>query len=99
MTYAEFLNWQKYNEQKINKHSTEHWYYAYICYYIYNLQFILGGTNKLTVKDFLIKFEQEKAVKQDNNQPVSIEESKKLLAASLGMTFDPNKETFIYNKR
>lgn len=96
MTYAEFLNWQKYNEQKINKHSTEHWYYAYICYYIYNLQFIMGGTNKLTVKDFLIKFEQQKI---DPPKEIDLEESKKLLAASLGMTFDQNKSTFVYNKR
>lgn len=99
MTYAEFLNWQKYNEQKINKHSTEHWYYAYICYYIYNLQFILGGKNKLTVKDFLINFEQVpvEQVKQENPK-IDMEESKKIIAASLGMTFDPNKNTFVNKK-
>lgn len=63
MTYDEFLSWkefiQKETQDERDVRGLTLWYFAHLCYYIYDLKFILGGKNPHKPKDFWIELEKK----------------------------------------
>lgn len=68
MTHGEFLNWKKFIEKELinerDERALQQWYFAHLCYYIHDLNYILGGKNPTTVKNFFLELEEKEVEKQ-----------------------------------
>lgn len=74
MTWEEFLNWKKFIEKELinerDEQALQQWYFAHLCYYVHDLNYILGGKNPTTVKSFFLELEEKELTKEKEKKLV-----------------------------
>lgn len=91
VTVGEFSDWLFLMDGEWNERTKLDWYLAHICYYLYLLQFILGGSPTKKPDDFLLKFDEAQP-KDKVEDPSAIAERSKMFKTGLLASFGFNSD-------
>lgn len=102
MSFEEFLSWKKFIEKEVRDELDYKGLIlsnlAHLAYYTYDLRFVLGGSNRLTPKDFFIQLKKEPQFENEDDLQVTeeefknrMEQQKSALGFLLGMNYSEIK--------